>query len=99
MILRRVIAHFRKQEWTAIAIDFVIVVLGVFVGLQVSNWNAARSERSAEIGYLAAMEEDVAYSIEKLEALIASMERQEEARAALYTFTISSNMMVSPSVS
>ena len=29
MILRRIIAHFRKQEWTAIAIDFVIVVLGV----------------------------------------------------------------------
>jgi hypothetical protein len=26
MILRRIIAHFRKQEWTAI--DFVIVVMG-----------------------------------------------------------------------
>ncbi len=50
MILRRIIAHFRKQEWTAIAIDFVIVVLGVFVGIQVSNWNAGRvtDERSAE---------------------------------------------------
>ena len=47
MILRRVIAHFRKQEWTAIAIDFVIVVLGVFVGLQVANWNAARSNERA----------------------------------------------------
>ena len=33
MILRRVIAHFRKQEWTAIALDFIIVVLGVFVGM------------------------------------------------------------------
>ncbi len=44
MILRRVIAHFRKQEWTAIFLDFVIVVVGVFVGIQVSNWNAARSD-------------------------------------------------------
>ena len=44
MILRRVIEHFRKQEWTAIAIDFLIVVLGVFVGLQVNNWNAARKD-------------------------------------------------------
>jgi hypothetical protein len=25
MILRRVIGHFRKQEWTAIVIDFTIV--------------------------------------------------------------------------
>jgi hypothetical protein len=44
MILRRVIAHFRKQEWTAIAIDFVIVVVGVFVGLQVNNWNETREK-------------------------------------------------------
>ncbi len=52
MILRRVIAHFRKQEWTAVALDFVIVVLGVFVGLQVSNWNAARADQQRAQGYL-----------------------------------------------
>ncbi len=48
MILRRVIAHFRKQEWTAIAIDFLIVVVGVFVGLQVSIWNEQRQEASRQ---------------------------------------------------
>lgn len=42
MILRRVINHVKNQQWTAIGIDFVIVVLGVFVGIQVSNWNAER---------------------------------------------------------
>jgi hypothetical protein len=45
MILRRVIAHFRKQEWTAIAIDFVIVVVGVFVGIQVANWNEREADK------------------------------------------------------
>lgn len=45
MILRRVIAHFRQQEWTAIATDFVIVVVGVFIGIQMANWNATRAER------------------------------------------------------
>jgi hypothetical protein len=44
MLLRRVIKHFRHQEWTAIVIDFVIVVVGVFVGIQVSNWNQAQSD-------------------------------------------------------
>src|SRR3990167_2074619 len=44
MILRRVIHHVRKQEWTAIWIDLVIVVVGVFIGIQVSNWNAEREE-------------------------------------------------------
>ena len=43
MILRRVIAHVRKQEWTAIWIDLLIVVVGVFIGIQVSNWNGDRA--------------------------------------------------------
>jgi hypothetical protein len=46
MILRRVIKHFRNQEWTAIFLDFIIVVVGVFVGLQVSNWNEMRGDRA-----------------------------------------------------
>ena len=37
MILRRVIEHVRKQEWTAIGIDLVVVVIGVVIGIQVSN--------------------------------------------------------------
>lgn len=49
MILRRVIAHFRKQEWTAILIDLVIVVAGVFIANQVTVWkdDAALSKRKA----------------------------------------------------
>ncbi len=40
MRLRRIGENFRDQNWFAVAIDFVILVVGVFVGLQVSNWNA-----------------------------------------------------------
>jgi hypothetical protein len=64
MILRRVIAHFRKQEWTAIALDFLIVVIGVFVGLQVNNWNGARADRELGDQYtirlVADLEQDLA---------------------------------------
>ncbi len=45
MILRRVIEHVKAQNWTAVALDFVIVVFGVFIGIQVSNWNEARVSR------------------------------------------------------
>lgn len=44
MILRRVIEHVRAQNWFAVAIDFVIVVLGVFLGIQIGNWNAAEAD-------------------------------------------------------
>lgn len=48
MLLRRVTQHVRDQNWTAIGIDFVIVVLGVFIGIQVSNWNEAQSAKKRE---------------------------------------------------
>ena len=42
MILRRLVAHLRDQHWTGVFIELVIVVLGVFIGMQVSNWNQQR---------------------------------------------------------
>jgi len=46
MILRRLTKHVRTQNWFAVALDFIIVVVGVFIGIQVSNWNASRVEQS-----------------------------------------------------
>jgi len=42
MILRRVIAHFRKQERTAIGPDFMIVVAGILIAFKITEWNEAR---------------------------------------------------------
>ncbi len=42
MIFKRFAANLRAQNWSAILIEFGIVVAGVFVGTQVSNWNAER---------------------------------------------------------
>lgn len=46
MILRRVIEHVKVQNWTAVGLDFVIVVTGVFIGIQVWNRNEARDVAS-----------------------------------------------------
>jgi hypothetical protein len=43
MIRRRVIENLKNQQWTAALIELVIVVLGVFIGLQASNWNQERT--------------------------------------------------------
>jgi hypothetical protein len=42
MILSRFIEHLKHQHWTAVFLDFVIVVIGVFIGTNVTNWNDAR---------------------------------------------------------
>jgi hypothetical protein len=66
MILRRVIEHVQEQNWTAIAIDFVIVVAGVFIGIQFSNWNAAQAGHARERFLLAELRVELAESIEQL---------------------------------
>ena len=45
MILRSVMKHVRDQNWFAVSIDFLIVVVGVFIGIQVANWNKARTKQ------------------------------------------------------
>ena len=45
MVLRRFREHVIDHNWFAVAVDLAIVVVGVFLGTQVSNWNAARIDR------------------------------------------------------
>ena len=47
MILRRLSQSLKDQNWTAIWIEFLLLVTGVFLGIQVSNWNEARADRAA----------------------------------------------------
>ena len=50
MIFRRAVAKLRAQDWMAIAIEFAIVVAGVFVGSWVNDWSQARAEeRDAKV--------------------------------------------------
>jgi len=72
MILRRVIGHVREQNWTAVGIDFCIVVVGVFVGIQVANWNEARVERELVRGHLSEIADDLRSHLSLSESLEAS---------------------------
>nr|WP_233061545.1 DUF6090 family protein [Parvularcula mediterranea] len=69
-MFRRVLDHVRSQNWLAVGIDFVIVVVGVFIGIQVSNWNEARVNRDAEAAYLELLQQDLRASIVEVESQI-----------------------------
>ncbi|MCB9961816.1 MAG: hypothetical protein R3B98_08330 [Hyphomonas sp.] len=59
MILRRITSAFRRQDWFTVFIETLIVVLGVFLGLQVNNWNAARQRHAAAQQYEQRLLEDL----------------------------------------
>jgi hypothetical protein len=44
MILHRLSDALREQDWFTVIVEILIVVIGVFIGLQVNNWNQARLE-------------------------------------------------------
>lgn len=70
MILRRITDAFRKQDWFTVAVETLIVVLGVFLGLQVNNWNAARQDRARAAVYSERLKAELHAELEYAGALL-----------------------------
>ena len=52
VILRRLAEAIREQNWFTVALEILIVVVGIFIGLQANDWNQARIDRELEVRYL-----------------------------------------------
>lgn len=63
MILRRLTDSVRNQDWFTVVLEILIVVIGIFVGLQADDWNRARLQRAEETEYLTRLVDDLQYSI------------------------------------
>ena len=59
MLLRRMTEHVKAQNWTAVGLDFLIVVIGVFIGIQVANWNDARADKKTGREYVARIQQEL----------------------------------------
>jgi hypothetical protein len=67
MIPRRIVDAFRRQDWFTVFVETMIVVLGVFLALQVNNWNEGRKDKALETAYLERIYFDMVRSIEGAE--------------------------------
>lgn len=59
MLLRSITKHVRDQNWFAVALDFFIVVVGILIALQITNWNDAGKERALEAVYTERLRREV----------------------------------------
>ena len=66
MILR-LSQSLKKQNWAAIVIEFVLLVAGVFLGIQVANWNEARILSAQEQAYLHELREEIRTNLHLIE--------------------------------
>lgn len=62
MVVRRIREHVAAHNWFAVGVDFAIVVAGVFVGIQVSNWNEARIQAERAADYRGRLVEEIEFN-------------------------------------
>jgi len=64
VIFRRFSQNLKRQDWFALLLDLLIVVVGIYLGLQVDAWNTSRQDRATEREYLERLLGDMDESIE-----------------------------------
>ena len=60
MFIRRFSQALRDADWTIVLLDFLVVVIGILVGLQIDDWNRQRHDRLESYEALAQIDEELA---------------------------------------
>lgn len=63
MVIEKLASAIRRQDWFQVIIEVLIVVLGIFIGLQVDAWNTERKERLEGAEYLDRLYQDLEYDV------------------------------------
>ena len=59
MLLRKITKHIKEQNWFAVSLDVLVVITGIFLGMQVSEWNDNRKDRIDGQEYLVRLHSEV----------------------------------------
>lgn len=71
MILGDIPEHMKTRNWVAVVGELAIVVVGVFLGIQASNWNVERLQAREGAQFTERLKADLRYELEGWNALVA----------------------------
>ena len=81
MLLRSITKHVKDQNWFAVALDFFIVVVGILIAFQITNWSEARSENKLKslvesrlIADFEIIDQELDAAVERMEGQLINME-------------------------
>ena len=83
MILQRISKALRQQDWFTVVIETLIVVFGVFMGLQVNNWNSQRINAAEERVMLVRLQSDFKAVLNDSDEKIIFLQEVQPMNAAL----------------
>lgn len=70
MIIQQVGNALKNRDWGLVVLEVLIVVVGIFMGLQVDDWNEARKDRAVEQEYLQRLWTELQFNEASLERYI-----------------------------
>lgn len=94
MILQKLTQAILRQDWFQVLIEVLIVIVGIFLGLQANSWNEERLDRIEERIYLGRLLEDADNSIENQLELISDIELRNVDRQALIQMLYDKNITI-----
>ncbi|MCR9129927.1 MAG: hypothetical protein NXI12_10415 [Alphaproteobacteria bacterium] len=92
MILQNISKAIREQNYYAVALEFIIVIAGVVIGFQISQWNEARLDRARSGQYLERLEAELYRDLDRAIDRVLAWERQAEAGGRALAFVESGSV-------
>ena len=83
MLLRRISEHVKAQNWFAVLLEVAIVVVGIFIALQVDDWNERRKDSLKQDELLADISEGLRTDLQELDGTITLQTRRYSAFSLL----------------
>lgn len=97
MILRRIANSLVRQDWAALFAEFVLVIAGILIALQLDNWNSERIAKSEEGDYLTRLivqlEETRAFNEDTMTETADKLAAQDRAYLMLLDGTLTAEAM------
>lgn len=66
---KRIVQRLKDHDWLAVVIEILIVVVGVLIALQVSNWNDERKDTARGRDYLRRMDAELQSDVKMIAAI------------------------------
>ena len=76
MILRKLADAIREQNWSTVILEILIVVVGIFIGLQVDGWNEGRKKQQDIEVQLLRIADDAAGLLAETDRLIVNFDNR-----------------------
>jgi hypothetical protein len=76
VIIRRLAGALREQNWFTVVLEVMIVVVGIFIGLQVDGWNEGRKKQQNIEAQLLRIADDAALLLAETDRLIVNFDNR-----------------------